>query len=147
MGNSGLLVAENMEVTLSSPSQSPLSSLPPLCGLALSVMSPSVPDLPSSVIQSQFPMENRVISFFFSKKDDDGTLGHISIGNPNLNVEESQSPYPNQLLESFNPIMYKPNLPNEVSNLITVSQGDVVVSPSGKFQKGGLSPWKMTKVH
>ena len=92
-------------------------------------------------------MEHRVIFEIFSKKDDDGTLCQKSVGNPNLNVEESQSPYPNQLLESFNPIMYKPNLPNEVSNLITVSQGDVVVSPSGKFQKGGLSPWKMTKVH
>ncbi|RVW77863.1 hypothetical protein CK203_054361 [Vitis vinifera] len=99
-----IMVHQSRSCLLSQKSESPLSSLPPSCGLALSFMSPSVPDLPSSVIQSQFPMENR-------------------------------SPYPNQLPREFNPIMYKPNLPNEVSNLITVSQGDVVVSPSGKFQK------------
>ncbi|KAL6316269.1 hypothetical protein AAG906_017899 [Vitis piasezkii] len=97
-----IVVHQSRSCLLSQKSESPLSSLPLSCGLALSFMSPSVPDLPSSVIQSQFPMENR-------------------------------------LLESFNPIMYKPNLPNEVSNLVIVSQGDVVVSPSGKFQKEGFS--------
>ena len=74
MGNCGMMVVENMEVTPSSPSQSSLSSFPPSCGLALPFLSPSVPVLPSSVIQSQSPMENRVISEIFSKKDDDGTF-------------------------------------------------------------------------
>ena len=51
-GNCGMLGAENMEVNSSSPSQSPLSSFPRSCGLALPFLSPFVPDLPSSVIQS-----------------------------------------------------------------------------------------------
>ena len=88
MGNYELLVAENLEVNSSSPTQSPLSSLPPSCGLASPFLSPSVPDLPSSAFQSQFPMENRVTSEFFSKKDDVGTVGQISVGIPNLVVEE-----------------------------------------------------------
>ncbi|KAJ9678125.1 hypothetical protein PVL29_022886 [Vitis rotundifolia] len=48
MGNCGLLVAENLEVISSSPTQSPSSSIPPSCGLASSFLSPSVPNLPSS---------------------------------------------------------------------------------------------------
>ena len=59
---------------------------------------------------------------------------------------ESQSAYSNQLFESFNPIKSKPNLAIEVSNLVTISQGDVMVSPLGKFQIKGLSPRKMVKV-
>ena len=95
MGTCGMVVMKNMEVS-SLPSQSPLSSFPSSCGLILPIPSPSVPVLPSSVIQSQFPMENRVISeFFFSKKDDDGTLCQISVGNPNLDVVESQFAYLN----------------------------------------------------
>ena len=43
--------------------------------------------------------------------------------------------------------MSKPFLPNKVSNLVTVSQGDAVGSPSGEFQIEGLSPRKMAKVH
>ena len=58
----------------------------------------------------------------------------------------SQSACSNQLPESFNPIKSKPNLPSEVSNLVTISQGDVVVSPLGEFQIEGLSPRKMAKV-
>ena len=58
MGNCGLLVAENLEVIPCSPIQSPSSSIPPFCGLTSSFPSPSVPNLPSSVFQSQFPMEN-----------------------------------------------------------------------------------------
>ncbi|RVW83963.1 hypothetical protein CK203_047351 [Vitis vinifera] len=52
-----------------------------------------------------------------------------------------------QLPESFNPIKTKSNLPSEVFNLVTVSQGDVVVSPSGEFQIEGLSHKKMAEVH
>ena len=48
MGNCGLLVAENLEVILSSPIQSPSSSILPSCGLTSSFLSPSVPNLPSS---------------------------------------------------------------------------------------------------
>ncbi|KAL6334471.1 hypothetical protein AAG906_016011 [Vitis piasezkii] len=79
MGNCGLLVAENVEVNSSSPIQSPLSSLPPSCGLASSFLSPSVRDLLSSAFLSQFPMEN-VTFEFFSKKDDVGTVVLISCG-------------------------------------------------------------------
>ena len=134
-----------MEVNSSSPSQSPLSSFPRSCGLALPFLSPFVPDLPSSAFQSQFPMENRVTSEFFSKKDDVGTIGQIFVGIPNLVVEEIQSAYPNQLTESFNPIMSKPILPNKVSNLVTVSKGVTTSSPSGEFKIEGPSPKKMAK--
>ena len=48
--------------------------------------------------------------------------------------------------ESLNLIKSKPNVPSEVSNLITVSQGNVVDSPLGEFQIEGLSPRKMAKV-
>ena len=146
MGNCGMSITENLEVNSPSPSQSPWSYFPISSGLALPFLSPSIPDLPSSVIQSQFPMENRVISEIFSKKDDDGTLCQNFVGNPNLIVVESQSAYSNQLSESFNPIKSKPNLPIEVSNLVTISQGDVMVSPLGEFQIKGLSPRKMVKV-
>ena len=46
----------------------------------------------------------------------------------------------------FNPSKSKPSLPKEVSNLVTDSQGDIVVSPSGEFQIDGMSPRKMAKV-
>ena len=95
MGTCGMLVAENLEVSSSLPSQSPLSSFPPSCGLTLPFLSPSVPILPSSVIQSQCPMENQEISEIFSKKDDVDTLCQMSIGNPNLDVVESQFAYLN----------------------------------------------------
>ena len=147
MGTCGMLVVENLEVSSSLPSQSPLSSFPPSCGLTLPFLSPSVPILPSSVIQSQCPMENQEISEIFSKKDDVDTLCQMSIGNPNLDVVESQFAYLNQMPEGFNPLKSKPNLPNEVSNLVTVSQGDVEFSPVGKFQIEGFSLRKMAKVH
>ena len=51
MGTCGMVVMKNMEVS-SLPSQSPLSSFPSSCGLILPIPSPSVPVLPSSVIQS-----------------------------------------------------------------------------------------------
>ena len=147
MGTCGMLVVENLEVSSSLPSQSPLSSFPPSCGLTLPFLSPSVPILPSSVIQSQCPMENQELSKIFSKKDDVDTLCQMSIGNPNLDVVESQFAYLNQMPEGFNPLKSKPNLPNEVSNLVTVSQGDVEFSPVGKFQIEGFSLRKMAKVH
>ena len=59
---------------------------------------------------------------------------------------EAQFAYSDQMSESFNPIKSKPNLPKEVSNLVTVSQGDTVVSPFSEFQMEGLSPRKMAKV-
>ena len=48
--------------------------------------------------------------------------------------------------QSFNPSKLKPNLPKEVSNQVTSSQGETVVSPLGEFQIDGLSPRKMAKV-
>ena len=50
------------------------------------------------------------------------------------------------MFKRFNPSKSKPSLPKEVSNLVTGSQGDTVVSPSGEFQINGLSPRKMAKV-
>ncbi|RVW54473.1 Protein suppressor of K(+) transport growth defect 1 [Vitis vinifera] len=48
---------ENLEVSSYQHSQSSLSLLPPPSGLALPYLSPSVPILPNSAIQSQFPMK------------------------------------------------------------------------------------------
>ena len=87
-----------------------------------------------------------MISEFFSKKYVVGTFHQKSVGNPIRDVVEAQFAYSNQMSESFNPIKSKPNLPKEVSNLVTVSQGDTVVSPLGEFQIEGLSPRKMAKV-
>ena len=108
MENCGLLVAENLEVISSSPIQSPSSSPSLSCGLASSFLSPYVPNLPNSAFHTKFPMENRVISEFFPKKDDVGTVGQISVGIHNLVVEEIQPAYPNQLTKSANPILINP---------------------------------------
>ena len=51
-----------------------------------------------------------------------------------------------QMLEGFNPLKSKPSMPNEVSNLFTISQGEAEFSPLGEFQIESLSPNKMTKV-
>ena len=146
MGNCGLLVAENLEVIPFTPIQSPSSSIPPSCGLTSSFPSPSVPNLPNSTFQSQFPMENRAIFEFFSKKDDKGSVGQSSVGIPNLVMEVIQPTYPYQMIESVNPFLPKPISPNKASNLVTVSQGVTVGSSSGEFQIEGLSPRKMAKV-
>ena len=132
-------VVENLEVCLSSLSQSPESSSTPSCGLALPMSSPFGPDLPSSVSHSQSPMENRVISEIFSKKDVVGTFYQKYDGNPVRDEAEVQFASSNLMFESVNPSKSKPILPKEVSNLVTVSQG-------GEFQIDGLSPKKMDKV-
>ena len=132
-------VVENLEVCLSSLSQSPESSSTPSCGLALPMSSPFGPDLPSSVSHSQSPMENRVISEFFLKKDVVGTFYQKYDGNPVCDEAEVQFASSNLMFESVNPSKSKPILPKEVSNLVTVSQG-------GEFQIDGLSPRKMDKV-
>ena len=132
-------VVENLEVCLSSLSQSPESSSTPSCGLALPMSSPFGPDLPSSVSHSQSPMENRVISEIFSKKDVVGTFYQKYDGNPVCDEAEVQFASSNLMFESVNPSKSKPILPKEVSNLVTVSQG-------GEFQIDGLSPRKMDKV-
>ena len=132
-------VVENLEVCLSSLSQSPESSSTPSCGLALPMSSPFGPDLPSSVSHSQSPMENRVISEIFSKKDVVGTFYQKYDGNPVCDEAEVQFASSNLMFESVNPSKSKPILPKEVSNLVTVSQG-------GEFQIDGLSPKKMDKV-
>ncbi|XP_034687737.1 uncharacterized protein LOC117916043 [Vitis riparia] len=55
VGSCGMMVVENLEVSSYQHSQSSLSLLPPPSGLALPHLSPSVPVLPNSAIQSQFP--------------------------------------------------------------------------------------------
>ena len=143
MGNCGLLVAENLEVISSSPIQSPSSSIPPSCGLTYSSLSPSVPNLPGSTFQSQFPMENRVNSEFFFKKDDDVFVGQTSVGIPNIVMEVIQPAFLYQMIECVNPFLPKPVLPIKASNLVTVNQSVTVGSPSGEFEIEGLSPKKM----
>ena len=91
-------------------------------------------------------MENRVISEFFSKKDIVGTFYQKYVGIPIRDEEETELALSNQMSESFNPSKSNPSLPKEVSNLVTGSQGDTVVSPLGEFQIDGLSPKKMAKV-
>ncbi|RVW82994.1 Transposon TX1 uncharacterized 149 kDa protein [Vitis vinifera] len=137
---------ENLKVCLYSLFQPPESSSIPSCGLALPLSSPSGPDLPSSVSLSQSPMENRVISEIFSKKDVVGTFYQKYVGIPVRDEEETQFALSNQMSESFNPSKSKPSLPKEVSNLVTGIQGDTMVSSSGKFQIDGLSPRKMAKM-
>ena len=146
VGTCGMLVAENLEVSSFSPSQSSLSTFPTSCELVLPPLSPSIPVLPNSVIQSQYPMKNRVTSKIFSKKDDVGTLCQVSVGNPNLDVVESQFTHLKQMPEGFNPLKSMPNMPNEVSNLVIVSQGEAKFFSLGEFQIEGLSPKKMAKV-
>ncbi|KAJ9701248.1 hypothetical protein PVL29_006548 [Vitis rotundifolia] len=126
MGNCGLLVAKNLEVTLSSSFQSPSSYFPLSCGFNSSFLSPFIPILPMN-------------SKFFFKKDNDGTMGQFSVGIPNLVLEMNQTAYPNQLTESVNPLM-----PKTISD--TVSQGVSTGSPSGDFKMKGISPRKMEKV-
>ena len=91
-------------------------------------------------------MENRVISEFFSKKDVVGTFYQKYVGIPIRDEGETELALSNQMSESFNPSKSNPSLPKEVSNLVTGSQGDTVVSPLGEFQIDGLSPKKMAKV-
>ncbi|KAJ9687807.1 hypothetical protein PVL29_013850 [Vitis rotundifolia] len=139
MGNCGLLVAENLEVTPSSSFQSPSSYFPPSCGFNSSFLSPSTPILPSPDIHSLNSLENRVNSNFFFKKDNDGTVGQFSVGIPNLVLEMNQNAYLNQLAESVNPLM-----PKTISD--TVSQGVSTGFTSGEFKIEGISPRKMEKV-
>ena len=136
---------EDSEVCLSSPSQPPESSSIPSCNLALPLSSPSGPDLPSSASLSQSPIENQVISEIFSKKDV-GTFYQNYIGIPIRDEEENQFALSNQLSKCFTSNKSKPSLPKENSNLVTDSQGDTLVSPSGEFHIDGLSPRKMAKV-
>ena len=60
VGTCGMMVVENIEVSSSPHSQSSLSIPPPL--------SPSIPVLPSSVIQSQYPTNSQVVSEMLFKK-------------------------------------------------------------------------------
>ena len=80
---------ENSEVCLSSPSQPPESSSIPSCSLALSLLSPSSPDLLSLASLSQSPTENQVISEIFSKKDV-STFYQNYVGIPVRDEKENQ---------------------------------------------------------
>ena len=114
------VAAENLEVTPSSTFQSPSSYFPPSCGFTSPFLSLAAPTLPSSDIQSLNPLENRENSEFFFKKDDDGTVGQISVGFPNLVLEVNQTTYSSQMTDSVNPMMPNTNPP---PNQATVSQG------------------------
>ena len=70
-------------------------------------------------------------------------MGQNSVGFPYLVLEVNQTAYPNQLIESVNPLMPKTNPP---SNQSIVSQGVFAGSPTGEFQIEGISPRKMAKV-
>ena len=143
LGNCGLLAAENLEVTPSSTFQSPSSHFPPSYGSISPFLSPAAPTLSSLDIQSLNPLENRENSDFFFKKDDDGTVGQISVGFPNPVLEVNQSAYPSQMTDSVNPVM--PNT-NPSPNKATVSQSVFAGSPTGEFLIEGISPRKMAKV-
>ena len=91
-------------------------------------------------------MENQVNFEFFSKKDDNDSIGQSSIGILNLVMKVIQLAYPYQMTEGVNPFLPKPISPNKASNLVTVSQGVTAGSPSGVFQIEGLSTRKMAKV-
>ena len=144
-----MIVVENFEVSYSPHSHSslsiPLTPLPSL-GLALPPLSPSDPILLNSVIQSQYPTKSRVIFEMFFKKIDDGALCQDSVGNPNLDVVESQLARLNQMFEGINSLKTMPSTPIEAPNLVTVSQGKAEFSPLGGFQIEGFSPNKMAKV-
>ena len=135
-----------MEVCLPFPSQPLESSSIPSYSLELPLPSPSGPHLPSSVSLSQSPTENQVTSEIFSEKGVVGTFYQKYVGIPVHDEEVNQFALSNQLSESFTPRKSKPNSPKEDSNLLTGSQGDTMVSPSGDFLIDGLSPRKMAKV-
>ncbi|KAL6347508.1 hypothetical protein AAG906_026030 [Vitis piasezkii] len=139
VGTRGMMVVENFEVSYSPHSQSSLSIPFPL-GLALPPLSPSDPVLPNSVIQSQYPMKSRVISEMFFKKIDDGALCQDSIGNPNLDVVESQLTCLNQMSEGINSLKTMPNTPIEAPNLVIVSQGEAEFSPLEQILHWYLRP-------
>ncbi|RVX08577.1 hypothetical protein CK203_014299 [Vitis vinifera] len=101
-----------------------LLSAPPLPLLSPSAHLPS-----SSVLQSPFPLENRVIPEFLSKNDDVGSSCQNCVGNPILVGVESQPACSNLLPERLIPFKSKPKLPSEVSNLVTVSQGHDAIGP------------------
>ncbi|KAJ9685290.1 hypothetical protein PVL29_017350 [Vitis rotundifolia] len=145
-GSCELPGGENLEVSLSSPSQPPESPSFPSHGQAFLLSCPPGPDLPKSVSLSQSPMENRVKSEMFSKKDVVGSLYQKFVGIPVRDEEEIQCALSNQVSERVNPCKSITSLPKEGPNLVTGSQGVTEVSPSGEFQIDGLSPMEMTKV-
>ena len=57
---------------------------------------------------------------------------------PSSDCEAPPKEYAFQMLEGFNPLKSKPSMPNEVSNLFTISQGEAKFSPMGEFQIEGL---------
>ena len=139
------LGVENMEVCLPFPSQPPESSSFPSCSLELPLPSPFGPHLLSSVSLSQSPRENQVTSEIFFEKGV-GTFYQKYVGILVRDEEENQCALSNQLSESFTHRKSKPSSPKEDSNLMTGSQGNTMVSPSGEFLIDGLSPRKMAKV-
>ena len=81
----------------------------------------------------------------FSKTNDNGALCQDLVGNPNLDVEESQLACLNQMFEGINSLKTLPSMPIEAPNLVTDCPIEVEFSSFGGLQIG-LSPSKMARV-
>ena len=119
----------------------------PSYGLAHPPLFSSDPVLPSSIILSQSPMKARVVSEMFSKKNDDGALCQDFVGNPNLDVVESQLACLNQIYEGINSLKTLLSMPIKAPNLVIDYPVEAEFSSLGGFQIEGLSPNKIARVH
>ncbi|RVW92839.1 LINE-1 retrotransposable element ORF2 protein [Vitis vinifera] len=104
-------------------SESPSSHFPPSYGSISPFLSPAAPTLPN----------------------DDGIVGQISVGFPNLVLEVNQIAYPSQMTDSVNPVM--PNT-NPSPNQATVSQSVLRVPQQEEEQtyQRGLGSRKKRRV-
>ena len=82
-----------------------------------------------------------------SKKNDDGALCEDFVGNPNLDVVESQLACLNQMFEGINSLKTLPNMPIDAPNLVIECLVEAKFSSLSGFQMEGLSPNKMARVH
>ena len=82
-----------------------------------------------------------------SKKNDDGALCEDFVGNPNLDVVESQLACLNQMFEGINSLKTLPNMPFDAPNLVIECLVEAKFSSLSGFQMEGLSPNKMARVH
>nr|CAN67046.1 hypothetical protein VITISV_001151 [Vitis vinifera] len=73
-------------------------------------------------------------------------LSNDFVGNPNLDVVESQLACLNQMSEGINSIKTLPSLPIKAPNLVTDCPVEAEFSSLGGFQIKGLSPSKMARV-
>ena len=92
-------------------------------------------------------MKARVVSEMFSKKNDDGALCQDFVGNPNLDVVESQLACLNQIYEGINSLKTLLSMPIKAPNLVIDCPVEAEFSSLGGFQIEGLSPNKIARVH